>query len=72
MKSVRIFFSENSEKSGQLVITSKENHYKILHFHHGGLEKLLDILQQWNSSVCASVFMKDDKISYKHFTISGY
>ncbi|XP_065221835.1 TBC1 domain family member 16 [Planococcus citri] len=71
MKCVRIFFAENSEKSGQLVITSKENQYKILHFHHGGLEKLQDILQQWNSFVSDSISMKDEKMVYKHFTISG-
>lgn len=73
MKSIRIFFSENDQRNGQLVIASKENQYKILHFHYGGLEKLLDALQQWGSSICTPFFIQNEEIeidlSYKHFII---
>lgn len=33
---------------GQVVIASRESQYKILHFHHGGLDKLAEIFEDWN------------------------
>ena len=45
MRSLRIFFSAGS--SGQMVIASRESQYKVLHFHHGGLDKLSEILDNW-------------------------
>lgn len=31
-----------------MVIASRESQYKILHFHHGGLDKLAEIFEDWN------------------------
>ena len=47
MRSLRIFYSNDACTSGQLVIASRESQYKILHFHHGGLEKLSDTFADW-------------------------
>lgn len=70
MKSIRVFFSESDQRNGQLVIMSKENKYKILHFHYGGLDKLVDALQLWGSSICVPVFIRSEEVlSYKHFDI---
>lgn len=48
MRSLRLFFSDNDCTSGQLVIASRESQYKILHFHHGGLDHLAQVLHQWH------------------------
>ncbi|RXG52099.1 TBC1 domain family member 16 [Armadillidium vulgare] len=48
MKSLRLFFSDSEKTCGQLVIASQESQYKILHFHHGGLDKLASIFEDWN------------------------
>lgn len=47
MRSLRLFFSDEACTSGQLVVASRESQYKVLHFHHGGLDKLASTLQQW-------------------------
>ncbi len=47
MRSLRLFFSNSSFTSGQLVIASRESQYKILHFHHGGLDKLAEVFEEW-------------------------
>ncbi|XP_048870506.1 TBC1 domain family member 16 [Brienomyrus brachyistius] len=47
MRSLRLFFSDEACTSGQLVIASRESQYKILHFHHAGLDKLAEVFQQW-------------------------
>ncbi|XP_054564824.1 TBC1 domain family member 16 isoform X2 [Eptesicus fuscus] len=47
MRSLRLFFSDEACTSGQLVVASRESQYKVLHFHHGGLDKLASALQQW-------------------------
>ncbi|XP_077022274.1 TBC1 domain family member 16 isoform X2 [Tamandua tetradactyla] len=47
MRSLRLFFSDEACTSGQLVVASRESQYKVLHFHHGGLDKLADVFQQW-------------------------
>ncbi|XP_059607672.1 TBC1 domain family member 16 isoform X2 [Phlebotomus argentipes] len=49
MRSLRLFFSDTECTSGQLVIASRESQYKILHFHHGGLDHLAQVLHQWHS-----------------------
>ncbi|XP_055694248.1 TBC1 domain family member 16 isoform X1 [Lutzomyia longipalpis] len=49
MRSLRLFFSDAECTSGQLVIASRESQYKILHFHHGGLDHLAQVLHQWHS-----------------------
>ncbi|ELU09246.1 hypothetical protein CAPTEDRAFT_175014 [Capitella teleta] len=47
MRSLRIFYTDHACTSGQLVIASRESQYKILNFHHGGLERLADTLSHW-------------------------
>ncbi|XP_013399258.1 TBC1 domain family member 16-like [Lingula anatina] len=48
MRSLRLFYNEDTCTSGQFVIASRESQYKILHFHHGGLDKLAEVLEDWN------------------------
>uniref|UniRef100_A0A0N5C9Q2 Rab-GAP TBC domain-containing protein n=1 Tax=Strongyloides papillosus TaxID=174720 RepID=A0A0N5C9Q2_STREA len=48
MRSMRVFYSNSECTSGQLVIASRDGQYKILHFHHGGLDKLSCVFEQWN------------------------
>lgn len=43
MRSLRLFFNDENCTSGQLVIASRESQYKILHFHHGGLDHLAQV-----------------------------
>ncbi|KAG8507501.1 TBC1 domain family member 16 [Galemys pyrenaicus] len=57
MRSLRLFFSDEACTSGQLVVASRESQYKVLHFHHGGLDKLSDVFQQWK--YCAGTRLKD-------------
>lgn len=57
MRSLRLFFSDEACTSGQLVIASRESQYKILHFHHAGLEKLAEVFQQWKC--CRETQIKD-------------
>uniref|UniRef100_A0A915IGJ3 Rab-GAP TBC domain-containing protein n=1 Tax=Romanomermis culicivorax TaxID=13658 RepID=A0A915IGJ3_ROMCU len=49
MRSFRLFYSNQECTCGQLVIASLNARYKILHFHNGGLDKLSQILEQWNA-----------------------
>ncbi|CCD71563.2 Rab-GAP TBC domain-containing protein [Caenorhabditis elegans] len=55
MRSMRVFYSNTECTSGQLVIATLDSHYKILHFHHGGLDKLAYIFEQWSSIKARSV-----------------
>ena len=48
MRSLRLFYSNDDCTSGQMVIASRESQYKILYFHHGGMEKLAECLADWN------------------------
>lgn len=52
MRSLRLFYCDeltpNTVGSGQLVIASCESQYKVLHFHNGGLDRLIEILNEWN------------------------
>ncbi|KAG5832886.1 hypothetical protein ANANG_G00295950 [Anguilla anguilla] len=57
MRSLRLFFSDEACTSGQLVIASRESQYKILHFHHAGLDKLAEVFQQWK--YCRETQLKD-------------
>ncbi|XP_039596344.1 TBC1 domain family member 16 [Polypterus senegalus] len=57
MRSLRLFFSDEACTSGQLVIASRESQYKIFHFHHGGLDKLSEVFQQWK--YCRETQLKD-------------
>ncbi|XP_048222316.1 TBC1 domain family member 16 isoform X2 [Perognathus longimembris pacificus] len=57
MRSLRLFFSDDACTSGQLVVASRESQYKIFHFHHGGLDKLCEVLQRWKC--CAETRLRD-------------
>ncbi|XP_061741243.1 TBC1 domain family member 16 isoform X2 [Nerophis ophidion] len=57
MRSLRLFFSDEACTCGQLVVASRESQYKILHFHHAGLDKLAEVFQQWKS--CRETQLKD-------------
>ena len=48
MRSLRVFYNDADYTAGQIVIASRESQYKILHFHHGGLDKLAEIFQDWS------------------------
>lgn len=39
------------------MIASRESQYKILHFHHAGLDKLAEVFQQWRC--CRETQLKD-------------
>ncbi|KAG9350438.1 hypothetical protein JZ751_026800 [Albula glossodonta] len=57
MRSLRLFFSDEACSSGQLVIASRDNQFKILHFHHAGLDKLSEVFRQWKC--CQETQLKD-------------
>lgn len=48
MKALKLFLSSKDGTSGQLVVSSLENQYKVFHFHHSGIDKLSDIFSAWN------------------------
>ncbi|KAI6217384.1 TBC1 domain family member 16 [Aphelenchoides fujianensis] len=52
---MRLFFSNPECTCGQLVIASLDSQYKILHFHHGGLDRLAKIFEDWNAIKSRSV-----------------
>ncbi|XP_008053379.1 TBC1 domain family member 16 [Carlito syrichta] len=61
MRSLRLFFSDEACTSGQLVVASRESQYKVFHFHHGGLDKLSDVFQQWK--YCTETHLKDQVVA---------
>ncbi|NWH57472.1 TBC16 protein, partial [Geococcyx californianus] len=61
MRSLRLFFSDEACTCGQLVVASRESQYKIFHFHHGGLDKLSEVFQQWK--YCTETHLKDQQIT---------
>ncbi|KAK1330758.1 hypothetical protein QTO34_008696 [Cnephaeus nilssonii] len=61
MRSLRLFFSDEACTSGQLVVASRESQYKVLHFHHGGLDKLASALQQWER--CAGTRLHGQQVA---------
>uniref|UniRef100_H0WTF6 TBC1 domain family member 16 n=1 Tax=Otolemur garnettii TaxID=30611 RepID=H0WTF6_OTOGA len=71
MRSLRLFFSDEACTSGQLVVASRESQYKVLYFHHGGLDKLADVFQQWK--YCAETHLGDQQVAPEktcmHFSI---
>lgn len=71
MRSLRLFFNDSSCTCGQLVVASRESQYKILHFHHGGLDHLAQVLHQWHSLLHAIKYAKGcgDNLPYRHFMI---
>lgn len=71
MRSLRLFFSDNTCTCGQLVVASRESQYKILHFHYGGLDHLAQVLHQWHSLLHSIKIAKgnDDNLPYRHFMV---
>lgn len=75
MRSLRLFFNDENCTSGQLVIASRESQYKILHFHHGGLDHLAQVLHQWhcllhNIKLAPGVFGHDEhNLPYRQFMV---
>ncbi|CAG9767240.1 unnamed protein product [Ceutorhynchus assimilis] len=71
MRSLRLFFNDNSCTCGQLVVASRESQYKILHFHHGGLDHLAQVLHQWHSLLHSIKLAKggDENLPYRHFMV---
>lgn len=75
MRSLRLFFNDENCTSGQLVIASRESQYKILHFHHGGLDHLAQVLHQWhcllhNIKLAPGVFGHDEQnLPYRQFMV---
>ncbi|XP_035210188.1 TBC1 domain family member 16-like isoform X2 [Stegodyphus dumicola] len=48
MRSLHLLYNNKECTCGQLVIASRESQYKILHFHHGGLDKLAKVFEDYN------------------------
>lgn len=77
MRSLRLFFSDTDCTSGQLVIASRESQYKIMHFHHGGLDHLAQVLHQWHcllhnihlAPTQAAAGAGDQGVPYRHFMV---
>ncbi|XP_050298950.1 TBC1 domain family member 16 [Anthonomus grandis grandis] len=71
MRSLRLFFNDNNCTCGQLVVASRESQYKILHFHHGGLDHLAQVLHQWHSLLHSIKSAKgvDENLPYRHFMV---
>ncbi|NXA43476.1 TBC16 protein, partial [Eudromia elegans] len=61
MRSLRLFFSDEACTCGQLVVASRESQYKVFHFHHGGLDKLAEVFQQWK--YCAETHLKEQRLA---------
>ncbi|NXE56570.1 TBC16 protein, partial [Casuarius casuarius] len=61
MRSLRLFFSDEACTCGQLVVASRESQYKIFHFHHGGLDKLSEVFQQWK--YCTETHLRDQQLT---------
>ncbi|KAJ9577600.1 hypothetical protein L9F63_005787, partial [Diploptera punctata] len=71
MRSLRLFFNDSACTCGQLVVASRESQYKILHFHHGGLDRLASVLQEWNFLLHSPQPTATDQIQlpYRHFMV---
>ncbi|KAK3598747.1 hypothetical protein CHS0354_028799 [Potamilus streckersoni] len=69
MRSLRLFYSDREKCTGQIVIASRESQYKILHFHHGGLDKLAEIFEDWSLFAQSQEKLSDSEKSYKQFMI---
>ena len=94
MKSLRLFFTsnesclketENNNTTGQLVIASRESQFKVFHFHFGGLDKLVSVLEEWNflkkkskmrsrteSATSSNQAVGEGKVSGTNGSIGGY
>ncbi|XP_034174364.2 TBC1 domain family member 16 [Osmia lignaria lignaria] len=70
MRSLRLFFADPACTSGQLVVASRESQYKILHFHHGGLDRLAATLHQWHQLLYPRLDTDtEESLPYRHFMV---
>ncbi|KAH0956015.1 hypothetical protein HN011_009692 [Eciton burchellii] len=70
MRSLRLFFADPACTSGQLVVASRESQYKILHFHHGGLDRLAATLHQWHQLLYPRLSSDtEETLPYRHFMV---
>ncbi|XP_016839631.1 TBC1 domain family member 16 isoform X1 [Nasonia vitripennis] len=70
MRSLRLFFADPECTSGQLVVASRESQYKILHFHHGGLDRLAATLHQWHQLLNPNLNVDtEESLPYRHFMV---
>ncbi|XP_022126206.2 TBC1 domain family member 16 [Pieris rapae] len=72
MRSLRLFFNDDNCTCGQLVVASRESQYKILHFHHGGLDHLAQVLHRWHSllhNIKLTPGSEEPNIPYRHFMV---
>ena len=70
MRSIRMFFSDERETSGQLVIASCESQYKIFHFHNGGLDRLSSILKSYQNCSEKAQYREDTGLCFE-FSVSS-
>lgn len=59
MKTLKLFYDENDKTCGHFIIGNHENHYKVLHFNCGGIDKITKILEEWDW--CASQKISGDE-----------
>ncbi|XP_063534129.1 TBC1 domain family member 16 [Cydia strobilella] len=72
MRSLRLFFNDENCTCGQLVVASRESQYKILHFHHGGLDHLAQVLHRWHSllhNIRRAPGSEEPNLPYRHFMV---
>lgn len=73
MRSLRLFSSggngNGTNLSGQLVVASRESQYKILHFHHGGLQRLGQVLTEWSCLLRPQPGTDAASRPYQHFMV---
>ncbi|CRL03218.1 CLUMA_CG016378, isoform A [Clunio marinus] len=72
MRALRLFFNDEQCTSGQLVIASRESQYKILHFHHGGLDHLAQVLHQWHCllhNIKVTPGQDETNLTYRQFMV---
>lgn len=62
--------SDEACTCGQLVVASRESQYKIFHFHHGGLDKLSEVFQQWK--YCTETHLKDQVLEQGSWAKRGF
>ncbi|CAG9584516.1 unnamed protein product [Danaus chrysippus] len=72
MRSLRLFFNDDNYTCGQLVVASRESQYKILHFHHGGLDHLAQVLHRWHTllhNIKLTPGSEDPETPLRHFMV---
>jgi len=68
MKSLTLFYDDDKRTSGQFVIGNYESHYKVFNFPVGGLEKITEILGNWEW--CVSQKVNDDERRKRCFLVT--